>query len=225
MSEEERSTRSESLAEALSKVPDPRRKQRRVHDLVPLLQVCVAALLCGARSLYAIAQWARERLEDDPNLLLSLGLKPGRTPSVPTLHRVFKRLDVLAFESALGGWLLQTGVKPGEPLAVDGKTLRGIHGEEVPGVHLVSVYALNAQAVLAQVAAPGKGEELAATKAALSQVPVAGHVVMGDALQTQRDVCSQIVEAQGDYLLPVKENQPTLLSDLREAFSPSEPGG
>jgi predicted transposase YbfD/YdcC len=59
---------------------------------------------------------------------------------------------------------------------------------------------------------------------ALAQVDLAGHVVLGDALQTQRDVGEQIVAAGGDYLLPVKENQPALLADLEAAFSPSGSG-
>jgi hypothetical protein len=210
-----------SLAEALAQIPDPRRAHRRVHGLVALLQFAVAAMLCGAGSLYAIAQWGRERREDDPTLLVELGLQPGRTPSVATLHRVFKRLDVVAFEQALGQWLAHTGVKAHEPLAVDGKTLRGIHGEQIPGAHLVAVYALRSSAVLAQIRAPAKGAELAATKEALAQVELTGRVVMGDALQTQRAVCEQIVAGGGDYLLPVKGNQPTLLADLAAAFSPT----
>jgi DDE family transposase len=214
-----------SLAAALAAIPDPRRAHLRVHDLVPVLQFAVAALLCGCRSLYAMAQWGQERREDDPELLVDLGLRPGRSPSVATLHRVFKRLDVLAFEQALGEWLARSGIAPDEPLAVDGKTVRGVHGEGIPGAHLVSVYALRAGAVLAQIRAATKGGELPATKAALAQVDLAGRLVMGDALQTQREVCRQIVAGGGDYLLPVKENQPTRLADLEAAFSPSGPGG
>ena len=213
-----------SLAEALATIPDPRRAHLRVHDLVPLLQFAVVALLCGCRSLYAMAQWGRERRADDPDLLLELGLRPGRSPSVATLHRVFKQLDAAAFERALGDWLARSGVAPGEPLAVDGKTLRGVHGEGIPGAHLVSVYALRARAVLAQIRTGAKGGELGATKEALAQVDLRGRVVMGDALQTQREVCTQIVGGGGDYLLPVKENQPTLLADLEAAFSPTDSG-
>jgi hypothetical protein len=75
-----------------------------VHGLVALLQMAVAAMLCGARSLYAIVQWGNERREDHSDLLVDLGLKPGRSPSVATLHRVFRRLDVAVFEQALGAW-------------------------------------------------------------------------------------------------------------------------
>lgn len=214
-----------SLAAALAAVPDPRRPygwrpDRSPLPLVGILQVAVAAMLCGARSLYAIAQWAAERVADDPAALVPLGLPPGRSPSVATLHRVFKGLDLAAFEAALGAWLAGSGVDPAEALALDGKALRGIHGDAVPGVHLVAAFAHRAGAVLGQAASPGKGRELAAVKAVLGQVPLAGRVVTGDALLTQRDVCARVVAGDGDYLLPVDENQPALLAACEAAFSP-----
>jgi hypothetical protein len=185
-----------------------------------MLQVAVAAMLCGARSLYAVAQWGRERVEEDPEALVPLGLPPGRSPSVATLHRVFKRLDVVAFEQVVGAWLEHTGVEPVSALALDGKTLRGIHGDEVPGVHLVAAYAHETGTVLAQLAAPGKGHELAAATTVLETVALAGRVVTADALLTQRARCEQIVGREGDYVLPVDANQPALLAEVAEAFSP-----
>jgi DDE_Tnp_1-associated/Transposase DDE domain len=214
-----------SLAAALEQVPDPRRPYgwRPAHGplpLVGLLQLTVAATLCGARSLYAIAQWGEDRRQDDPGLLEALGLPPGRRPCVATLHRVFKRLDVATFEAVLGTWLQQTGVAPTDPIAVDGKTLRGIHGEAIPGVHLVGAYAHAAGAILAQLRTTGKGQELAAAKAVLAEVPLAGRLVTTDALLTQREVAQQVVDRGGAYLLPVKDNQPSLHADLAAAFSP-----
>jgi hypothetical protein len=133
---------------------------------------------------------------------------------------VFKTLDMAAFEAVLGAWLEQTGVAPTDPVAVDGKTLRGIHGEQIPGVHLVGAYTHEAGAILAQLRTAGKGQEIAAAKAVLAQVPLAGRLVTTDALLTQREVAQQVVEGGGDYLLPVKDNQPTLHADLEAAFSP-----
>jgi hypothetical protein len=225
------------LAAALAGVPDPRRPRGWRPDytpvpLVALLQATVAAVLCGARSLYAVAQWIRERAEDEPGLLEALGFPPGRSVCVATLHRVYKALDVPAFETAVGTWLRQTGVAPDDPLALDGKTVRGAGGhvrqgstggggrEYVPAVHLVAAYAHRAQAVLAQLRTAGQGQELAAAQDVLAQVPLAGRVVTGDALLTQREVCEQIEAADGDYVLPVKENQPALLDSLERAFSP-----
>jgi hypothetical protein len=212
----------------LAEVPDPRRPygwrpERPPLPLVGLLQLTVAALASGCRSLYAVAQWGRERVEDDPELLVGLGLPAGRSPSVATLHRVFKRLDVAAFERAVGGWLARTGIAADDALAVDGKALRGIHGDEVPGVHLVAAHAHRAGAILAQLRTAGKGHELAATEALLGEAPLAGRVVTGDALLTQRTVCEAIVAREGDYLLPADENQPTLRAGIARAFSPMEP--
>ena len=134
---------------------------------------------------------------------------------------MFKELDVDAFEAVLREWLIDSGVETGEVLSLDGKTLRGIHGGQIPRVHLVSAYATGSGAVLAQTAASGKGQELAAAKAVLGQLPLEGRVVVADALLTQRDVCRQTVAGGGDYLLPVKANQSALRQDLEEAFSPT----
>lgn len=210
-----------SLGTALSELEDVRREHLRVHELVSVLLVSVAAMISGAKSLYAIAQWARERREDQPEVLEAMGFPPGRTPSVATLHRVFRSLKVQAFEAILGRWLGASGAQTKEPIAVDGKTLRGIHGEEIPGVHLVSAFALTTSTVLYQQATEGKGGELATVKEVLREVPLAGRVVMTDALSTQREVCQWIWNAGGHYFVPVKGNQPALLSDLQEAFSPS----
>lgn len=214
-----------SLAAALAAVPDPRhpngwRPDRAPLPLVGILQLAVAAMLCGCRSLYAVAQWGRERLEEDPAALAVLGLPPGRSPSHPTLHRVFAALDVAAFERAMGRWLASSGVAPTDAVALDGKTLRGIHGDEVPGVHLVAAFAHRAGAVLAEASSPGKGQELAAVKAVLAEVDLSGRTVTGDALLTQRDVCLRIVAGGGDYLLPVDENQPALRAAVEAASPP-----
>jgi hypothetical protein len=214
-----------SLAAALAAVPDPRRPygwrpQYPPIPLVALLQVTVAAMLCGSIGQNAIAQWVRERVADDPELLTALGRPAGRVPCVATFHRVFKALDVAAFEQALGAWLQRTGVASGDALAVDGKAVRGVEREGVPGTYLVSVYAHAAQTVIAQLRTAGKGHELTAARTLLDETPVAGRVVTGDALLTDRTLCAQVVAAGGDYLVPVDENQPTLLAALDAAFSP-----
>lgn len=232
-----------SLAEALGVVPDPRRPYgwRPGHEPIPLvalLQLTVVALLCGARSQLAVSQWGRERLEDDPELLAALGLPPGRSPCVATLHRVYKQVDVAAFEAALGAWLDRMGSEPDAQspkrvpaaVAIDGKVLRGSQPkreddpDSVPGTYLVAAYAHRSGVVLGQIRAAGKGHELAAAKALLREIPVAGRVVTADALSTQRDISEQIVAAGGDYLFPVDGNQGALLKDAEAALSPLDAG-
>jgi hypothetical protein len=204
-------------------VKDWRRVHLRVHELVPVLLMAVAAMLCGARTPSAIAQWARKQFETDPGLLVALGFPPGRYPSHPTVHRIFKRIPAAEFEEAVGGWFRVTSLEPAEPMAMDGKSQRGTREVAVPASHLVSLYALHSGAVVAQMRCEGKGQELTTARAMLAEAPIAGHLVMADSLLTQRDISAQIVARGGDYLLPVKENQPALRADIAAAFSPSEP--
>jgi hypothetical protein len=184
----------ESLLEALRRVPDPRFRRGRRYELASVLALAVCAMVCGARSLYAIAQWGREHREA---VCEALGIARLTTPDSATLHRIFRRLDVTAFEQVLSGWLMARGLREGEGLAVDGKTLRGIHGDQVPGVHLVAAFTHESGIVLTQEAAPGKGQELAAVEVVLGRLDLQGRVVTGDALLAQQELSRQIVGKKG----------------------------
>ena len=137
----------ESLLRVLEEVPDPRSRHGRRHALSAILALSVCAIASGARSLYAIAQWGRMQ---DPATLKELGFTRERTPAISTLHKVFSSIDVDAFESVLGEWVesqLGTGE---EAIAIDGKALRGIHGDEMPGVRLVAAYSHRMGVVVSQ---------------------------------------------------------------------------
>ena len=138
-----------SLPAALATVPDPRSPQGRRHPLPAILTLAVCAMLSGARSLYAVYQWGRQQ---EPADIAAMGFTRSATPAVGTLHAVFCRLDVDAFEAALAQWTRQWLASTGERLtiAVDGKALRGIHGEELPGVRLVAGYVPQAGVVAGQ---------------------------------------------------------------------------
>lgn len=110
---------------------------------------------------------------------------------------MFRVLDREAFEKVLGQWLQEQGIIPGEALAIDGKRLRGIHGEEVPGVHLIAAYTQQSGLVVGEQAVPRVGNELRALPELLAQLPMEGRVVTGDAQFTQREASREIV-AQGD---------------------------
>jgi hypothetical protein len=140
------------LLEAFRSVPDPRRGQGRRHPLPAILALATCAMLCGARSLYAIAQWGRDQ---PAQTVAALGITHSPTPSVATLHRVFSRLNANAFEEALRDWAGENMPAGEKAIAVDGKELRGIHGEELPGVRLVAAYGHETGLVLAQ--SGGKG--------------------------------------------------------------------
>src|SRR5258708_13735981 len=139
-----------SLLRALAEVPDPRSCHGRRHPLAAVLALATVAMLCGARSLYAIAQWGREQPEA---VVRTLGFTRQQTPGVATLHRVFKALDVDVFEMVLAQWAQAAVGGRGEAsagIAIDGKALPGIHGEQLPGVRLVAAYDVQTGLVLAQ---------------------------------------------------------------------------
>ena len=142
-----------SLYHALSRVPDHRKARGKVYPLTALLTFAATAMLCGSRSLYAIAQWGRDQ---ERGFLVLLGLTRAKSPCVATLHRVFTKLDPDAFEGALRHWA-DSNLPAGEAaIAVDGKTLRGIHGEELPGVVLIAAYEHSAGLVLGQKGGEGR---------------------------------------------------------------------
>src|SRR5260221_265182 len=120
----------QSLLEAFTRVPDRRSVHGRRHPLPAILALSTAAMLSGARSLYAIAQWGRAQ---PPEVVHALGFTRARTPAVATLHYTFEALNIQAFERRL-----------------EGEGLRGIQGEELPGVRLVALYDVQAGLVLAQ---------------------------------------------------------------------------
>jgi hypothetical protein len=103
-------------------------------------------------------------------------------------------------------------------LALDGKTARGSRDGDTPGVHLLSAYAPDVKAVLAQLRFGAKTNEHKALQL-LGVLPLRGKVVTGDAMFTHRDVCAKVLDGGGDYVLPVKENQPALAADMAAAFA------
>jgi hypothetical protein len=182
-----------SLIEVLGRLPDPRRAPGKRHPLGAIWGLAVCAMRCGARRLYAISQRGRDHGRE---VSQALGFTGERTRCVSTLHQVFSRLDREAFEGVLGQWLQERGWSESAAVAIDGKRLRGIHGDQLPGVHLVAAYAHQAGIVVGQQAVGEKKNELDALPRLLDQLDLRGRVVTGDAQFTQRKVCQRIV-AQG----------------------------
>jgi hypothetical protein len=211
-----------SLMELLEGLHDPRRAQGRRHPLVALLSLAVVATLAGMTSYEAIVQYGKERGWD---FLQHLGFTTRRGLSKATYSRVFRRIDAADLEARIGRWV-QGQLKPSDApqIAIDGKTARGSRDGATPGVHLVSAYAPHVKAVLAQLRVDAKTNEHKAALELLGVLPVKGKVVTGDAMFTHRDVCAKVIAGGGDYVLPVKENQPTLSRDITAVFAAPEAG-
>lgn len=201
-----------SLLEALAQVPDPRKKKGVRHPLSAVLSLAVLAMLTGAKSYEAIAQFGRDK---GAPLAHALGFRRGKTPCKSCLSELFRALDVVAFEAAVAFWVLSRLPRAeGRTLAIDGKALRGSRDGEAPGQHLVAAYDGDAAAVLGQLRVDCKTNEHKAALALLGILPVRGNVVTGDAAFCQRDLCEEVIGRGGDYVLAVKDNQPSLATDI-----------
>jgi predicted transposase YbfD/YdcC len=206
------------LREHLATVPDPRHRRGRRHAIMTILLIAAAAVLTGARSFTAIGEWAADLPQ---HLLAVLGARMDRrrgvyrAPVEATLRRVLGLVDGDALDCAIGAWL--AGRDGGaRAIAVDGKTLRGTCDDTGQGgVHLLAAMTHDSGTVVAQREVDGKTNEITCFEPLLSTVHVAGVVVTADALHTQRAHARHLVEDLGaDYLLTVKENQPTLFAQL-----------
>jgi hypothetical protein len=207
-----------SLSEVFASLPDPRQPRGRRHPLPALLSLTAVALLAGMRSLEAIAQFARDH---GTPFRLALGFTRFDSPCKATLSNLFRALDIDAYEHALAAWLIARCPDLGDTLAIDGKTLRGSAGYEVPGVHLLAAYAPKVAAVIGQIRVDGKTNEHKAALELLGVLPLEGKVVTGDAMFCHKDVCEKVRDGGGDYLWTVKDNQPQLHFDIAAMFAES----
>jgi len=211
-----------SLMELLEGLHDPRSARGKRHPLPALLALAIVAMLAGLTSYEAFAQYGRER---GGEFLRLLGFTRRRGLGKATYSRVFRRIDAAAFETIVARWIRsRLGPRHAPHLALDGKTARGRRDGEAPAIHLLAAYAPDVQAVVAQLRVAAKTNELKAALEMLAVLPIRGRVVTADAIQTHREVCAAVIEGGGDYILPVKDNQPTLRADIAAAFAGPEPG-
>lgn len=178
-----------SLYEALAEIPDPRYRKGRRHPLPAILTLLVVAMLSGHRHLLAVAEFGRNR----PELAKLLGFTHG-TPCCASLHYLLKALDAAALERAIARWL---GVGGGQPIAIDGKTLAGSADGDLPGLHLLTAYAPEAQEALASLPVDAETNEHKRALQLLQILPVAGSVVTGDAMFCQRDLSEKVLREGG----------------------------
>jgi len=174
------------LLERLAMLPDPRDRRGRRHTLASVLGVSAAAVLAGARSVAAIAEWAA----DAPwPVLAALGVRRDpltrrcHVPGEATIRRVLARVDGDAVDATVGAWLADRLRPPGHRrvLAVDGKTLRG-SARDGHQVHLLAALDHHDRAVLAQRDVPAATNEIALFAPLLAGLDLAGAVVTADAL-------------------------------------------
>jgi predicted transposase YbfD/YdcC len=201
------------LLGVLARVADPRRRRGVRHRLVVIVGLALCAVVAGARSFTAIAEWAADADEQTLRMLEVT----GRVPSESTFRRTLQRLDADAFDELAGSWAAQrTAPRPEgrRVIAVDGKTLRGSASGGEPGGHLLAALDHAHGAVLGQVEVGTKTNEIPMFPILLERIDITGAVITADAMHAQRGHATFLAGRGAHYLFTVKRNQPGLHAQL-----------
>ncbi len=211
-----------SLLAALMDLQDLRDARGLRYALVTVLVFVVLAKLSGEDFMCGIAQWVAERKDD---LAVTLGLAKAQAPHYTTYGRILGHAVKIEQLEQIVRVFFTALPSAGHSLIMnlDGKTLRGtLSAGQTQGVHLIAAYLPGEGLVMAQVEVMLKENEIPATPRILEVLDLRGKIVTADALLTQRKISPQIVEAGGEYVFPVKENQSQLLEEIQSLFEPEK---
>jgi len=204
-----------TIRECLQELPDPRREHLRLHSLWDIVGLTICAMICGCDSVVEVHEYGVKKFEF---LNTFLALENG-VPSHDTIGRVFALLDPEKFRSCFADWTASLAeAVAGRVIAIDGKTLRRAHDKNQKPLHLVSAFAAENRLVLSQQAVADKSNEITAIPELLRMLDVKKAIVTIDAMGCQKEIATQIKEQGADYVLALKENQPTLHADVRDLF-------
>jgi predicted transposase YbfD/YdcC len=206
-----------NVYQILETLPDPRRRQGLRYELAYLLTCLAAAMLCGRNSTLAVAEWCR----DHQDLLeKQFGPRKFYCPDDSLYRKLLPQLNACQVEASIGDWIRATLVaQPDEPIALDGKKVRGAKTDEKDAPDLLSFCTHYSQETLFQVLVGEKTNEIPVAFALLPFLPVAGRVYTADALHTHLPFYQRILELHGHTVLIVKGNQPTLKEHLVTYFA------
>jgi predicted transposase YbfD/YdcC len=207
------------FSEHFGAVADPRAGNAR-HDLLELVFVALAAVLCGAEDCTDMAEFASAKLD----VLRQVVKLAAGAPSHDTFSRVFRLLEPEPFERAFAGFTAAFAGELRGVVAIDGKALRGAYerGCKATPLHLVNVWAAEARLSIGQRLAPGRNEVLGAQEA-LKLLSLEGCIVTADALHCRADTAQAILDTGADYALALKANQPTLMAQAEALIAAADP--
>ena len=210
-----------SLLSHFSSLPDPRIERTRAHPLVNILVITICAVICGADDWVSVVSYGRSKASWLAGFLdMSNGV-----PSHDTFGRVFSLLDPNELQNCFVNWIKSVAkLTDGEVVAIDGKKLNG--SADAPkghyAIHMVSAWACENRLVLGQLRVDEKSNEMKAVPQLLDLLDLSGCIVTLDAMSTHREIAAAIHAHAADYVLPLKENQPTLRTAVAEYFDYAE---
>jgi predicted transposase YbfD/YdcC len=209
-----------SLLEHFSVIEDPREGWRVAHPLPEVLLLIVCASIASCDDFDDIAAWGENHLEF---LRRFLPYHHG-IPGARWLNILMNRIDPKLFSDCFMSWAGGLGPEAPSLIALDGKTSRRSHdrAQGKSALHLVSAFATREKLVLGQEAVEAKSNEITAIPALLERLAssgaLKGALVTIDAIACNPSIAQTIVDHGADYLLAVKGNQPSLLSEIERFF-------
>lgn len=208
------------LIQTLRTVKDSRRRQGRVHTNTSILAISTCAMLSGARSFKAIAEWG---LNLKPAQLKRLRCRQDQPPSESTIQRVLRGTDSQEFDNKIGNWLMNvSGGSTGKGLAIDGKVLRGSYGADGKQIQLLSALLHEEKIVISQRQIESKTNEITEFNNLLKDINIDGLMVTADAMHCQISHAEFLVNTKkSDFLFNVKDNQPNLEKLIAATFDDS----
>jgi predicted transposase YbfD/YdcC len=195
---------------------DPRCREV-TYPLINVVVIAVCAVICGADDFVAIAKFGRTKRDWLARFLdLSSGI-----PSHDRFNAILAAIKPAEFEKCLLSWICALHeITAGQTIAIDGKTLRRSFdtASSKAAIHMVSAWATANHISLGQVVVDEKSNEITAIPKLLEILELSGALVTIDAMGCQTEIARQIVEADADYCLAVKGNQPTLHQGIVDFF-------
>jgi predicted transposase YbfD/YdcC len=200
--------KSAAIEEHFDGVTDPRRREG-TYPLINFMIIAVCAVICGADDFVAIAEFGRTKRKFLEKFLdLSAGV-----PSHDRFNAIFRAIKPAEFEKCLLSWITALHeITDGQVVAIDGKTLRRSFdaSSSKAAIHMVSAWATANHISLGQIVVDAKSNEITAIPKLLEMLELSGALVTIDAMGCQTEIARTIVDANADYVLAVKGNQPKL---------------
>jgi predicted transposase YbfD/YdcC len=206
-----------SIVTHFKNLKDPRIQRRKKHPLLDIIVLTICAVIADAEGWEDIEAYGRAKFD----FLKGFLALPNGIPSHDTIERVFQRLKPVEFERCFRSWTRALAEELGlKHVAIDGKTLRRSFDNAAgkSALHLVSAWSVENHLTLGQQAVDGKSNEITAIPELLRLLELNGAVITIDAMGCQKEIAGQIIEAGGEYILAVKENQPNLHQDISDHF-------
>ena len=211
-----------ALLDHFGKIKDTRQAWKVAYPLREVLFLVVCGTIASGDDYEDIVDWGKAHL----SFLRGFAEFHYGIPCADWLRTVMNRINPDLFMACFSSWVAQCWPDKLDLVAIDGKTSRRSHNRKTgqKALHLVSAFATTSRLVVGQEAVDEKSNEITAIPALVERLELEGALVSIDAMGCNPNIAQSILDAKADYLLAVKDNQPTLHADIKSYFDTAPPG-